>query len=163
MGITAAVTAAQLEHGDELLIVRRDCAWGHEARNLAMPRCAGDYLMFIDDDDVHTADALELARRAVTEQPGRLHLFAMRYEDGRVLAPEWPLMIGAVSTQMMVVPNHPNQLGRWGDRYEGDFDFAASTMELRGDTAVLHPDEIIAQVGIPESWGPARPRLEAVR
>ena len=47
---------------------------------------------------------------------------------------------------MLCVPNTPGQLGQWGDRYEGDYDFIHSTMALRGDTPVLHPD-VIALIG----------------
>jgi hypothetical protein len=68
--------------------------------------------------------------------------------SGRTILPRWPLQVGYVSTQMMVVPNVPSLLGRWSERYEGDYDFAASTLELRGDSPVLH-DDVIALLGAP--------------
>ena len=46
---------SQLESGDEILVVRLDCHWGHEARDLAMPRALGTHLMFLDDDDAYVA------------------------------------------------------------------------------------------------------------
>jgi hypothetical protein len=147
---TVGALVPQLSHGDELVIVRDSSGdYGHTARNRAMPRCAGSHLMFIDDDDRHLGGALELVRRELELDPDRVHLFAMRYHDGRELAPgPLPLQVGYVSTQMLVVPNQAGRLGTWGNRYEGDYDFASSTLELRGDEPVLHP-VAIALVGRP--------------
>jgi Glycosyltransferases involved in cell wall biogenesis len=157
LGVTAATTAAQLDHGDELLIVRQNTPWGNQARNQAIPRCKGDYLMFVDDDDVHTDHAINIVRSALRQNPDRVHLFAMRYQhDRRTLYPELPLQPGRVGTPMMVIPNTPGLVGEWSDRYEGDYDFLAETMRLRGDTPVLH-DDVIALIG-----DPAHVRLEAV-
>ena len=46
---------------------------------------------------------------------------------------------------MICVPNHLEKLGTWSERYEGDHDFLASTMRLRGDQPVLH-DDVVAEV-----------------
>lgn len=142
-------SATPLRPGDEILVLRRDCAWGHAARNEALQRCNGTHLLFIDDDDTYAPGALDEIRDAVREAPDRVHLFAMRYTDGDVLEPAWPLQIGRVSTQMMCVPNRPELLGRFGDRYEGDYDFVAGTIELRDDEPVLHTDTVIAHIGPP--------------
>jgi hypothetical protein len=113
--------------------------------------------MFIDDDDTHTDHALNIVRTSTERQPGLVHLFAMRYQQNRrTLYPDWPLQVGKVGTPMMAVPNIPGQLGQWSDRYEGDYDFIAETMRLRGDTPVLH-DDVIALIGDPH-----HARLEAV-
>ncbi len=143
---TLAALTPQLQSGDEILVERLDCAWGHEARNRAIPRCAGTHLMFIDDDDQHATDALALVRTKVRAHPKRVHLFSMTYTDGRTVNPRWPLQMGYVSTQMLVVPNVEGKLGTWGDRYEGDLDFAATTMLLRGDEPILHAD-VVALIG----------------
>lgn len=143
---TLAALTPQLASGDEILVERLDCPWGHQARNNALPRCAGSHLMFIDDDDKHLKDALDHVRAQVRNRPRRVHLFSMAYTDGRVVNPRWPLQVGYVSTQMLCVPNSPGKLGQWGDRYEGDYDFADTTMQLRGDEPVLHSD-VIALIG----------------
>jgi hypothetical protein len=149
LAITAATTASQLDHGDELLIQRLDCAWGAEARRHAIPRAAGTHLMFIDDDDVHTTDALDIVRSALDKDPDHAHFFAMRYlDDGRTLTPTWPLRCGYIATPMFVVPNDPATLGVWTDRYEGDYDFIHSTMVRRDDEPRLHED-VIALIGTP--------------
>ena len=41
-----------------------------------------------------------------------------------------PLVCGNVGTPMIVVPNLPARLGKWGDHYAGDFDFVKSTIAL---------------------------------
>jgi hypothetical protein len=144
---TLSALTPQLEHGDEILILRDSTGdWGHTPRNNALPRCNGTHLMFIDDDDHHLKGALEYVREEVAHAPDRVHLFAMAYSDGRVVHPAWPLQIGYVDTSMLCVPNTHGKLGRWGDRYEGDYDFIASTIELRGDTPILH-DDVIATKG----------------
>jgi len=141
---TLAALTPQLASGDEILIQRLDTPWGNQARNNAIPRCAGTHLMFIDDDDQHAADALQLVRSKVRSRPKRVHLFSMVYTDGRVVHPRWPLQIGYVGTPMMVVPNEPGKLGLWTDRYEADYDFINDTMTLRGDEPVLHAEPIAA-------------------
>jgi Glycosyl transferase family 2 len=142
---TLAALTPQLEHGDEILIVRDSTGdHGNTPRNAAIPRCAGTHLMFIDDDDQHAADALQLVRSKVRSRPKRVHLFSMVYTDGRVVHPRWPLQIGYVGTPMIVVPNQPGQVGQWSNRYEGDYDFLVDTMQLRGDAPVLHAEPIAA-------------------
>jgi glycosyltransferase involved in cell wall biosynthesis len=145
---TLAALTPQLEPGDEILIqCNNDRDWGHQARNHAMARCAGSHLDFIDDDDQYLPDALDQIRDWLHVDPDRVHLHAMRYQDdGRELQPEWPLRIGYISTQMIVVPNKPGLLGQWGNRYEGDYDFAHTTMQLRGDEPILH-NHVIALKG----------------
>lgn len=140
---TLAALTLQLEPGDEVLIVRDSTGdHGNTPRNAAIPRCAGTHLVFIDDDDRHLKGALDHVREHVAEQPDRVHLFAMAYTDGRVVHPRWPLEIGYVGTPMICVPNTPGKLGEWSTRYEGDYDFAKTTLELRGDEPVLHNDVI---------------------
>jgi glycosyltransferase involved in cell wall biosynthesis len=141
----ASVTP-QLEPGDQVLVIRDASGdWGHTARNAAMPRAAGDVLLFLDDDDVYFPGALEAVRRAAAEHPGRVLIFRMkRGEPHNDELPGAPAVeCGNVSTQMFAVPNDPARLGRWGSRYEGDFDFLTSTLEHYPDGPVWR-DELVA-------------------
>ena len=76
-----------------------------------------------------SATKLVRVRLRIAEQPRALHLFRMWRRDacdyiwGEI---EW-LACGNVSTQNVVVPNEPAALGRWGSRYEGDWDFVRET------------------------------------
>jgi hypothetical protein len=125
-----------------VIVIKRRCDWGHETRNHALQRCAGTHLLFIDDDDRYMKGALALVRERVSALPRKVHLFAMALDYGVVIRPAWPLREGQIGTPMICVPRGRRKLGRWGDRYEGDFDFVSSTMELRGDLPVLHEDVI---------------------
>jgi hypothetical protein len=111
-----------------------------------MPRSAGTHLLWLDDDDRYTKDALGVVRERVGALPEKVHLFAMALAGGGTIAPAWPLRIGAVGTPMICVPNVPGLLGQWSDEYQGDYDFACSTMELRADRPVLHTD-VVALIG----------------
>jgi hypothetical protein len=138
---TVESITTQMRPGDELLVdVNDDAPWGHAARNRMMPRAAGDFLLFMDDDDVYCEGALDVIRSAA-RQPDRVHMFRMCYAAGGMLWQTETVECGNVSTQMVVVPNKPGQIGHWGNRYEGDFDFIKSTCRLQGEP-VWHEDVI---------------------
>jgi hypothetical protein len=135
----------QLQPGDELLLsVNDDAPWGHKARNELMRRAKGDALLFIDDDDCYAEAGLAAVRRAVSLQPKAVHIFRMRYPGGQEIWRTPDVELGNVSTAMLCVPNVPG-LGRWGDRYEGDFDFLQSTLQHLDVYPVWH-EECIALV-----------------
>jgi hypothetical protein len=142
--ITLAALTSQLQHGDELLVLRDSTGdWGNTARNHALYRCAGTHLLFIDDDDRHTANALATIRDYVERNPDRVHVFAMRrLHDHHTFVPALPLEEGHVGTPMICVPNQPSRLGRWSERYEGDFDFLTTTLALHDQPPIVHPDVI---------------------
>jgi glycosyltransferase involved in cell wall biosynthesis len=131
---TVESIVTQMQPGDELLVdVNNDAPWGHAARNRLMPRATGDFLLFLDDDDAYLPYAFDAVRSAIGQNPGRIHMFRMRYPDERELWSTQKIECGNVSTQMVVVPNKTNLLGQWGGRYEGDFDFIASTCSQMGE------------------------------
>ena len=114
--------------------------WGASERNWAMPYAYGDFLAFMDDDDVYTPGAFSAMR---TADPAALNVYRM-HGRRRVLWREPRLRIGNVSTQMLVVANRPAILGQWGHRREGDYDFAASTASKIG--RVTFHETIIARI-----------------
>ena len=109
--------------------------WGGTQRNLGIANATGTHLAFMDDDDMYTREAGRLIRAAVAVQPDRVHVFSMRNRD---TVYSGPVESGKISTQMFVVPREP--IGRWTERYSGDFDFIAETMRLRGDEPVYHQE-----------------------
>lgn len=138
---------AQLEPGDEVItIADRTGDWGATPRTEGMRKATGDYLMFMDDDDLYLPGAFAAVRAALAAAPGRPHLFGMRrgapFHD--VLPLREDVAIGNVSTQMIVAPNDPARLGTWGTRYEGDYDFISSTLALYPPDAVVWRPEVIA-------------------
>lgn len=142
---TLASLAPQLEHGDELLVIRNNEApWGHATRDEAITRANGSHLWFMDDDDIATDDALSVIRSEVAAEPDSVHVFRMQ-QNQLLLWKDPVVRVGNVGTPMMVVPNVPGKIGGWGTRYEADGDFLLETLSLRGDTAVFH-EHIVALI-----------------
>jgi glycosyltransferase involved in cell wall biosynthesis len=144
---TLASVAPQLEHGDELLVGRLDCTYGNQARDNAMAKATGTHLLFLDDDDAYTPDALATMRQAIAVMPDRVHIFRMRYDHGLVLWYAPALASGNIGTPMVAIPNQPGRLGVWAahSHYESDFAFIHDTVRLRDDEPVFHED-IVALV-----------------
>lgn len=143
----------QLQHGDEMLVVwdtfeelpkaaatrpwvrmsypraNHHC-WGHCQINYGITQAAGDYLIFIDDDDCFPSGALDAVRRAIAEQPAPRPLMFRFWSErhGRTLPPRHEIRESAIGGHAMVVPNIPDKLGVWGERYAGDYDWIVSTL-----------------------------------
>jgi hypothetical protein len=122
---------------------RRD--WGHWQRNHALSVLAMighmTHVSFMDDDDRYTPDAGSAIRKAVEEQPDAMHVFLMQ-RGSDIIGKAHRIEGGHVGTPMMVVPTHT--YGTWGDRHEGDFDFARTTAEK---LPVVWHDHVIALIG----------------
>jgi glycosyltransferase involved in cell wall biosynthesis len=120
--------------------------FGGTPRNLAMPLAQGDWLLFLDDDDIYLPGALEVIRSVLAAGPRRPHLFRMRHypSDGGILWRKRTVEFGNVSTQMIAVPNDPGRLGSWGDKKGSDFAFITSTLAHYAEGPVWR-DEVIAE------------------
>lgn len=150
LAATLSSAAAQMRPGDELLAdVNRDGDYGNAARRRKMEVATGDALLFQDDDDVYAPGALDVVRDRFGGDPGRLHVFRMRYrENGAELWADREVREGNVASQMICVPNVDRALlGRWSDRYESDYDFIRGTCECLGEPA-WH-EEVISLVRHP--------------
>jgi hypothetical protein len=132
--------------GDEVIVdVNLDGDYGNRARTRMMAKASGDFLLFMDDDDHYTEGALGVIRSALTAEPDRMHMFRMLMpRTGRLLWEEPVVRENNVSTQMVAVPNRPEMLGCWSERYAADYDFIHSTCELMGEP-VWH-ENVIALV-----------------
>jgi hypothetical protein len=136
----------QGEEVEVLVDINHDIPWGNAARQRTMLRARGSHIAFMDDDDSYVPYALGTVLRVVAENPARIHMFRMARPEG--LDDIWRepvLEEGNVSTQMIVVPNLPDKFGRWGDRYEGDWDFISETVERLGEP--IWREEVIAIYG----------------
>jgi glycosyltransferase involved in cell wall biosynthesis len=170
---TLASIYGQLQRGDEVIVVgdgpqplsekaanylglkyletEPTREWGHAQRNFGMTAAKGDYLAFIDDDDYYLPHALEFMRTAILEDPGKVFLF--KIEDGvRAIWEDERVRFSNVSTQMFVVPNNPNKLGKWQKNvYDqhgkgGDYRFICDTVVLYAPGDLIYRPEIIARV-----------------
>lgn len=152
----SASLAGQLAPGDELLIIgdthggaldavqawceQHDArylahdaghhCWGHCQLNYGMPHATGDYLVFNDDDDAFAPGALDAIRRAISHQSAPRVLMFKFYAGrlGRTLPERYAVEESAIGGHCIVPPNDLAQLGRWGCRYGGDYDFIVSTL-----------------------------------
>lgn len=119
--------------------------FGASPRNAALRGHAGrDYIVWMDDDDAFTFDALNTIRRAAGESPGRPMMFKFVTPTHHVLWQERRLAVGRVGGHQFVTPNVAGKLGVWGSHYCGDFDFIASTMAHYDESALVWRPEIIA-------------------
>jgi hypothetical protein len=110
-----------------------------------MEEAHGSHLVFMDDDDQFARGALATMRRVAREHPGRVAIFRMRYVDGRVIWTDPVLRGRNVSTQMFLVPNVPDKLGRWENpdyTRMADWSFISKTVELQGEPVFC--EEVVA-------------------
>lgn len=119
--------------------------WGHTPFNHVMPLARGSHLLFFDDDDVYLAGAWLAVRHALAEAADRPHLFRLIHPHHGIIPAEPVLRLANLSTQCLCVPNDRARLGRWGRRYEGDYDFAVSTAALYPSRAWVFSPRVIAQ------------------
>ena len=137
------LTIRYFEHGPRNTV-------GNAQRNFAMPLAVGTHLAFLDDDDECAHGGMTAIRETVADNPGRPLIFR---EESRTARHPWGvvwvdhvLRSGNVGTQGIVVPNVPAMLGRWGEHYCGDFEFARSTVDLypNKDRDIVWVDKIVA-------------------
>jgi hypothetical protein len=142
-----SVLAQPPRPGDEVIVTFDNSGdWGHTPRNDMMRRARANYMIFLDDDDLMLAGALEVIRQAVAQQPGAPHLFRMAI-DSLLLWQEPRLEMGNVGTPMFVIPTY-GPLGVWTPRRGGDFDFICDTVRLyqANGVALVWRPEVICQI-----------------
>ena len=151
LAATLASVTPQLEAGDEILVIRSDDGdWGAIARNSAVERARGTHLLFMDDDDEYTPEALRAMRKFAADHPHKIGIFRMRWEFwhlgtyGRVLWETPELRINNVSSQMFLVPNLPGKVASWDPEYGHDYRFILNTVALQGDP--LFCDTLVARI-----------------
>ncbi|AMV30049.1 Glycosyl transferase family 2 [Gemmata sp. SH-PL17] len=121
--------------------------WGHHARNWVLDsrQASGTHVMALDDDDEYTPGAIARVRARLRTNPDRPHIFRMSGHPTAPLIwrPERPVLTaGNLGTPCLVFPNDPEKLGRYGMRYTGDCDFAATTCAQYPDGPVWCEDVI---------------------
>jgi glycosyltransferase involved in cell wall biosynthesis len=126
--------------------------FGYPQRNAALAWARGSHLIFLDDDDYYLPGAVSAMREEVEKAPEKIHLFRMDWgrddREHQVIWREPRLYGGNVSTPLFCIPNVPDKLGKFGERYEGDYDFLVSTLAARGETEadIVWVDRLIARV-----------------
>lgn len=120
---------------------------GSKARNLGIDLAQRDWLLFMDDDDVFTPNAFQVIRETIvkTKLP-TIHLFRMRYSDGKVLWKEPEVTYGNVGTPMIALPRLGQRvLWKEGIGAGNDYQFITDAINIRKQTPIWS-EEIICQV-----------------
>jgi hypothetical protein len=117
--------------------------WGNEQRNLLLDKVAlgeipGTHLVFLDDDDRLVPRVLKRVRERVAQESDKLFLFRFLAPYRIAIWRNQKVEQGNCGTGNIVVPVGP-WLGRYGDRYEGDFDFIVDTLNRMKAPPVFSP------------------------
>lgn len=119
--------------------------WGSTERNIATPLATGRYLSHMDDDDIYAHGARALMASACEAAPDRFTIFKMQYPSGGRVWQDPIVRWGNVGTPMMLMPNIPDKLGRWGEKRDcGDLYFL-HTMKWTAPEIVWR-EEVIALI-----------------
>lgn len=120
--------------------------YGMAQRNYGIDAASKDTLLFMDDDDEYGFDALREVHKLVASLPKLLVIGKMMHRTVGVIWKEPKIRLANVGTQMFVVPNFKTYLGRWTDKYEGDYEFIRETAKKwpGGEGGVFWWDHILA-------------------
>lgn len=120
--------------------------FGHDQLNYGLRFARGDYWHCSDDDDAWAPGAVEKMRKAITADPGKVHLFRFRAYNGLTYWLRQGLVErDTIGGHCLVAPNIVGKYGEFGSTYSGDFDMVESTVNLNGgpEAAVWH-NQIVA-------------------
>lgn len=106
-------------------------SWGHKEIQHGYAHATGDFIAGCDDDDVFTPDAFTAIRDRIAELREPRPLMFQFMTPWRVVLWEEPAVVeNRIGGHCLVFPNIPERIGRWTERYNGDYDFIRSTIDL---------------------------------
>jgi len=103
-------------------------SWGNPQRNAMIQAATKNWLLFIDDDDIYLPHALDTIRNCILATGKREpHYFRFIGPNNEIYwKKKKQIVMNTIGGHCIAAPNDP-RTGRWGDRYQGDFDFIQST------------------------------------
>ena len=122
--------------------------YGHSQLNYGLELARGDYVMGTDDDDGYLPRAIDCVRTALSENPGKPHLFKF-WSNDRYLV--WSEQRGRkieetyVGGHNLVIPNVSGKKGRFPARYRGDFDWIRSVLSNYPEVDWVWRNEILTR------------------
>jgi glycosyltransferase involved in cell wall biosynthesis len=99
-----------------ITVCTNDNDWGNRARQLAQDKATGDYLVYVDDDDVFLDGALATMRAWVESNPGCIGIFQRKSDAFPAQPHAHRLTPGMVCPQNFLIPNRPGLVARWGEQ-----------------------------------------------
>ncbi len=125
---------------------------GQAQKNVGLDKASGSHVLVMDDDDTYSPGAIDCIRKVISEKPDRPHLFKMlacspRHSYGHCWRSK-DIVCGNVGTPMVVAPNVPGRVGRFGNHYGGDFDYVRATVNMypEKEEALVWVDQVIAYI-----------------
>jgi len=133
---------------------------GNAQRDFGIERASGDFLAFVDDDDIPADESNEVIHAAIDAHPTYRvpHIFGMKNPGGHILScgHREEVGCGRIGGPMFVPPRNLSMLGKWSEpsEYTSDWNFVAKTMKKywdKGEDAFYH-SEVIYNVLPERRW-----------
>lgn len=120
--------------------------WGHLACNKALSHVKTTHVWRIDDDDVACDGAIDVIKDGIADYPQSVLIYKMFFGKGHpasgiTLWREPQARMGSIGTPMVVAPVCD---ARYGERYEGDFDYLTAVIEEFGEPVWM--EDVIAEI-----------------
>ncbi len=129
-------------------------SFGHSEINDGLDLAKNSWIVGCDDDDVATPDALASIRAVVSQldEPVPL-LFRFRSYVGHIFW-DTPGTVREchIGGHCLVTPNLPGKVGRYTERYNGDYDYIVDTLSRWPPDSALWVDKLIAIARPSEPW-----------
>jgi glycosyltransferase involved in cell wall biosynthesis len=120
---------------------------GSAQRNLGMKKAKGDWLLFMDDDDIYVPDAFIHIRQALKGR--KPHIFRMLncHNNREILWRKKRLVLANIGTPMLCIPNDADFIGPWWpDKRAADFDFIRALVKRWPKKSIVWRREVICIV-----------------
>jgi glycosyltransferase involved in cell wall biosynthesis len=112
---TLTSITSQFCAGDEIIVVHTDCGdGGNIGTNSAQERARGEWIAFMDDDDVFVPGAIAKMRAWAKDNAGRIGIFRRKSDAWPTQWADAVLRPGNVARPLFFVPNVPGKLAEWG-------------------------------------------------
>ena len=145
IGATQAIGDRAAKYGCTFVMAKPGRDWGASERAVGIAHATGDYVAFLDDDDVYMPGARDAMEAEMLAHPGQAVIFRMQIaRTGELLWRTPVAKMGNIGTPMMFLPTSVAKRGKWGRRYGNDFDFWSS-MQWQPDQVVFSP-AVIANI-----------------
>lgn len=106
--------------------------YGHPQRNYGIKIANGDWLAWMQDDDVWLPGAVEAIMQSISTGNSTPRLFRTHTWQAGIVWKRQELVVGNIDADCIVTPNMPGKVAEWTNRYEGDFDFILNTCKRWG-------------------------------